>query len=278
MLVPTATHVPGRQDHGGPTADVHAQQLGRALEVVLHTVLECPVMHVGVLVVGTEDRVIELEVVERAVGEHPHHLAHERPPKLLAATAGVSQQRATVKNVLPQCDSLVGAEPEHLVAAYIKDGDLGLLVRLVVGHHLLDRQVTPAVPQAQFVAAVPHQVVDVAGIGVPVLGRAVLELGHHQRRSRLGLRFAATQRGHRQRQRRKSLGGSVTLRVLARRRTTGAQPTRLLRLSLLGGGQCHHAHGEYQDQGRLQDAASHSSFQLRHPLHGLVLFTGIRVQ
>ena len=235
-------------------------------------------MHVGVLVVGTEDRVIEFESVERAVGEHPHHLAHERTPELLAAAAGVSQQRAAVKNVLPQRDPLVGAEPEHLVAAYIKDGDLGLLVRLVVGHHLLDRQVTPAVPQAQLVAAVPHQVVDVAGIGVPVLGRTVLELGHHQGRSRLGLRFAATQRGHGQRQRRESLGGGVTLGVLTRRGTTGPQPARLRRLSLLGRGQCHHAHGKYQDQGRPQDSASHSGFQLRHPLHALILFTGIRVQ
>ena len=34
----------------------------------------------------------------------------------------------------------------------------------------------------QLVADVAHQVVDVAGVGVPVLGRAVFELGDHDRR------------------------------------------------------------------------------------------------
>ena len=64
MLIPSATHVPWSQNHGGATADVHPDQLGRPLEIVLNPVLERPVMHVGVLVVGTEDRVVEFELVE----------------------------------------------------------------------------------------------------------------------------------------------------------------------------------------------------------------------
>jgi hypothetical protein len=131
--------------------------------------------------------------------------------------------------VLLQGQALVLRQLKALMAAHVQAGDLALLFRLVLLDQFGQAHLLPAVPQAKSGSNMAHQVIDIARIGVPVLGGSILQLGDHQGRRRLRLRLTATKRNSGQRQRRHGLRGGLPLRILARRRATGPElPRRLL--------------------------------------------------
>ena len=218
VFIPAAAHVPRGEDDGGAAADVHPHQFRRALKVVLHSPLERAEVDRRVIVIRAEDRMIDLQQIERPIGEHLPDFIAERGGKFFASAAGVSQQRAAIEDVLLERFALFVGKFEDFVAANVQDGDFALLLRLIEGDDLVQAQRFPAVPQTELVTAMPHQIVDVAGIGVPVLRCAVFEFRDHEGRGGFGFRLAASERRHRERQRRESLGGRLSLRILARRR------------------------------------------------------------
>ena len=135
---------------------------------------------------------VALERVEGPLREQSLDLGPEGIGELLTATAGVAEQGAAVEQVLRHRLALLGSQLEGLVAADVQARNLALFAGLVQGHQLVDVHLLPAVPEADGGADVAHQVIDVAGVGVPVLGGAIFELGDHQGRSRLGLGLATS--------------------------------------------------------------------------------------
>ena len=87
-LVPAAGHVVGRIDHGGPGGDVQPQQYRRALALGVHPFGRLKIMDVAVGIVRPQDRMIERQRVETAVGKDGLHFAGERSGELLAAQRG----------------------------------------------------------------------------------------------------------------------------------------------------------------------------------------------
>jgi hypothetical protein len=193
-LVPAAAHVGRREHDRGARAQVHAEDLRRPLARPCVPLGHVEIMHVGVPVERPEDRVVHLQHVEGAVGEHCPDLVAERLRERRAAQRGVADQGAAVDQVLPQRGPLVVAEAELLVARQVQGRQRRRLARLVHGHQFVEVQHLPAVPKSEFGSRVAHQVVDVAGVGHVVLRVAVHQLGDEQRRRRLGLRLAAAQR------------------------------------------------------------------------------------
>ena len=117
----------------------------------------------------------------RAGLEEGEGLVAEGGEELGATATGVAQEGAAVEDVLADRGALVGGERERLVAADVEDGDLRRLARLVERDQLVDVPGLLAVPEAQLVPAVAHQVVDVAGVfgvvdvaGVFAVGRGDL--------------------------------------------------------------------------------------------------------
>src|SRR5262249_58710043 len=102
---------------------------------------------------------------------------------------------AAVEQVLRQRRPLSRGEGERLVAGEVERRYLALLLAVVQGDDLAQAHLLPAVPQADGAADVTHEVVHVAGVGVPVLRGAVLHLGDHQRRGWLGPPLAPPQGG-----------------------------------------------------------------------------------
>src|SRR5258708_7783861 len=97
VLVPAAAHVPGGEDDGRATAEVHAVDLRRADGVDLGLALVGAQVDGRVLVEGAEDGVVQLQPVEAAAWEQGLDLGAEGVGELAPAAAGVADDGAAVE-------------------------------------------------------------------------------------------------------------------------------------------------------------------------------------